>query len=165
MEGRTNKTSFWTKGSILYYGSGTFFSNKDYYYSNLELEEDKYCDNGDLLYAWSASFGPKIWDGGKVIYHYHIWKVLYNEEKLNKGYLFTLLGTITSGLRDEMHGATMMHLTKSGMEQYDVPVPPLDLQNEFAKTIEAIEKQKELLKRSIVETETLFNSRMDYWFN
>ena len=30
----------------------------------MESEEDKYCDNGDLLYAWSASFGPQIWDGG-----------------------------------------------------------------------------------------------------
>ena len=42
---------------------------------------------------------------------------------------------------------------------------PLDLQNDFAKKIEAIEKQKELVKRSIVETEILFNSRMDFWFN
>ena len=46
-----------------------------------------------------------------------------------------------------------------------IPVPPLSLQNEFAQKVEAIEKQKELVKRSIVETETLFNSRMDFWFN
>jgi type I restriction enzyme S subunit len=44
-------------------------------------------------------------------------------------------------------------------------VPPLSLQQEFASKIEAIEKQKELLKQSIAETETLFNSRMDYYFN
>ena len=144
---------------------GNFFSNKDYYYSNLELDEDKYCDTGDLLYAWSASFGPKIWDDGKVIYHYHIWKVLYNRDIINKLYLFSLLATITAGLKDEMHGATMMHLTKSGMEQYSVPVPPIDLQNAFAQKMEAIEKQKELIKKSIQEIETLFNSRKDYWFN
>lgn len=46
-----------------------------------------------------------------------------------------------------------------------VVLPPLDIQNEFARKIEAIEKQKELVKRSIVETEILFNSRMDFWFN
>lgn len=46
-----------------------------------------------------------------------------------------------------------------------VVLPPLDLQNGFAQKIEAIEKQKELVKQSIVETETLFNSRMDFWFN
>ena len=44
-------------------------------------------------------------------------------------------------------------------------VPPLALQQEFASKIDAIEKQKELIKQSIAETETLFNSRMDYYFN
>ena len=43
--------------------------------------------------------------------------------------------------------------------------PSLSLQQEFADKIEAIEKQKELIKKSISETETLFNARMDYYFN
>ena len=46
-----------------------------------------------------------------------------------------------------------------------LPFPPLALQQEFASKIEAIEKQKELIKKSIVEVETLFNSRMEYYFN
>ena len=44
-------------------------------------------------------------------------------------------------------------------------VPPLTLQQDFASKIESIEKQKELIANSIKETETLFNSRMDYYFN
>jgi type I restriction enzyme S subunit len=44
-------------------------------------------------------------------------------------------------------------------------LPPLPLQQEFAKKIEAIEKQKELIRKSIGEVETLFNSRMDYYFS
>jgi type I restriction enzyme S subunit len=51
---------------------GNLFTSNHWYYSNLQLEEDKYCDQGDLLYSWSASFGPFIWQGPKVIYHYHI---------------------------------------------------------------------------------------------
>lgn len=43
--------------------------------------------------------------------------------------------------------------------------PPLSLQQEFASMIESIERQKELIKQSLQETETLFNSRMDYYFN
>lgn len=46
---------------------GNFFTNKNWYYSDIKLEENKYADFGDLLYAWSASFGPKIWEGSKVI--------------------------------------------------------------------------------------------------
>lgn len=43
-------------------------------------------------------------------------------------------------------------------------LPPLSLQQLFAQKIEAIEKEKELIKQSIKETEELFNSRMDYYF-
>ena len=55
-------------------------------------------------------------------------------------------------------------INKGDFSSISIPFPPLDLQNEFAQKIEAIEKQKELVKRSIVETEMLFKSRMDYWF-
>ncbi|MCT8744461.1 restriction endonuclease subunit S, partial [Glaesserella parasuis] len=48
-------------------------------YSDLNLDENKYIDYGDLIYAWSATFGPYIWKGEKSIYHYHIWKIICNE--------------------------------------------------------------------------------------
>ena len=143
---------------------GNFFTNSTYYYSNLELEEDKYCDNGDLLFAWSASFGAFIWNGGKVIYHYHIWKVLFDDHYLNIVYYQYLLNMMTKSFMKDVHGIGMVHLTKNGMEQYNLPLPPLKLQQLFAQKIEAMEKEKELIKQSIKETEELFNSRMDYYF-
>ncbi|MER2688228.1 restriction endonuclease subunit S [Escherichia coli] len=42
----------------------------EYYYSNLQLPEKQYCKYGDLLFMWSATFGPVIWRGPKAIYHY-----------------------------------------------------------------------------------------------
>ena len=46
-----------------------------------------------------------------------------------------------------------------------IPLPPLPLQQSFASKIEAIEHQKALVQQSITETESLFNSRMDYYFD
>ena len=143
---------------------GNFFTNSNYYYSDLELEDNKYCDNGDLLFAWSASFGAFIWCGEKVIYHYHIWKVLYDEKQLNKIFYCNLLNTMTNAFMNDVHGIGMVHLTKQGMEDYILPLPPLPLQQEFASKIEAIERQKTLIQQSIDEVQTLFDSRMDYWF-
>ena len=51
------------------------------------------------------------------------------------------------------------------LKAYPFPLPPIELQDEFADKIEAIEKQKELIKQSITQTEELFISRMDYYFN
>ena len=67
--------------------------------------------------------------------------------------------------REYLTGTAIKRVILKGIRRMPIIVPPLSLQNEFAQKIEAIEEQKELVKRSIVETETLFNSRMDYWFN
>ena len=120
---------------------GNFFSNRGWYYSDLELDDDKYCDNGDLLYAWSASFGPQIWNGGKVIYHYHIWKVLVGEA-YNKQFLCKLLEYATESLMGDTHGIAMMHLTKSGMEKTEFIVPPIERQEQFAAFLEQTDKSK-----------------------
>lgn len=103
---------------------GNFFSNQNWYYSNFELEQDKYCDNGDLLYAWSASFGPKIWQDGKVIYHYHIWKVIPNLNIITKEFLYYLLAWDTEALKKSCStGSTMLHISKAAIEKRLVPIP------------------------------------------
>ena len=62
-------------------------------------------------------------------------------------------------------GGTQKFVALGTIRKLNTPIPPLALQQDFASKIEAIEKQKELIKQSIQETETLFNSRMDYYFN
>ena len=63
------------------------------------------------------------------------------------------------------NGATREALTKAQLENLNVILPPLSLQQAFAAKIEAIEKQKELVKRSIAETEMLLASRMQHYFS
>ena len=142
---------------------GNFFSNRGWYYSDLELDEDKYCDDGDLLYAWSASFGPRIWNGGKVIYHYHIWKVLVGE-KYNKQFLCHLLDYATASFMGDTHGIGMMHLTKSGMEETEFIVPPIDLQNQFTAFVEQTNKSKLAIQQSLDKLELLKKSLMQEYF-
>ena len=78
---------------------------------------------------------------------------------------FVLTERFTRYLTDLTTGANYPAVREEDIKKCVIGVPPLNLQNEYAKKIENIERQKELIKRSIEETETLFNSRMDYWFN
>ena len=61
--------------------------------------------------------------------------------------------------------ARMPKINREALFAYTFPLPPLPLQQSFASKIEAIERQKALIQQSITEVETLFNSRMDYYFN
>lgn len=116
---------------------GNFFTNNHWYYSDLELDEDKYCDNGDLLYAWSASFGPRIWEGEKVIYHYHIWKVVPDLQQITKEFLFMLLYWDIDKIKAAQGtGTTMIHVSKGSMENRLVPIPPIEEQRRIVAVLD-----------------------------
>jgi restriction endonuclease S subunit len=129
---------------------GNFFSNHNWYYSDLELEEDKYCNAGDLLYAWSASFGPRIWEGPRAIYHYHIWKI-ETTDAIDKRFLLHLLEADSEKIKSEGHGIAMMHATKGAMEVRKFPLPPLATQQAIVAEIEAeqalVAANRELIAR------------------
>ena len=159
LNGRAYKASeLLSSGRYLVLRVGNFFTNTDYYYSDLELEPDKYCDTGDILYSWSATLGAQIWKGGKVIYHYHIWKVLFDENILNKEYFCFMLNVMTDSLKQETHGSTMVHLTKDGMEKKFIAIPPLELQKRFVSIAEQADKSGFELRKSIEAIDKVIKS-------
>ncbi|WP_237227654.1 restriction endonuclease subunit S [Rubinisphaera sp. JC750] len=148
---------------------GNFFSNRSWYYSDLELEEDKYCDEGDLLYAWSASFGPRIWNGPRVIYHYHIWKCDLNDSEINKRFLLHWFDWDTDRIRSEQGtGTTMIHVSKSSMEKREICLPPLAEQKRIVAVLDeafaAIERAKEIAQQNLANARELFESYLNRVF-
>ncbi|MCF1713173.1 restriction endonuclease subunit S [Flavihumibacter sp. RY-1] len=131
-------------------GSGT-----EYYYSNLKLPEHQYCYSGDLLYMWSATFGPVWWKGTKAIYHYHIWKIEVNAKKLLKEFHYYLLDEITIRMKNQSHGSTMLHVTKSGMESLKVALPPLPEQQKIAEILSTVDEKIEVIEAQINQTTEL----------
>lgn len=62
------------------------------------------------------------------------------------------------------NGATIPQINNGDIAPLKILLPPLSLQQTFAERIEGIERQKELINQSIREVQTLFDSRMDYYF-
>jgi len=120
-------------------------SGKDYYYSKLKLPEHQYCYQGDLLYMWSATFGPVWWFGDKAIYHYHIWKIEHDNKRLDKNFHFYLLDSVTSRMKNESHGSTMLHVTKGGMEKLPIQLPSLIEQKKISQILISIDEKLNVL--------------------
>lgn len=58
----------------------------------------------------------------------------------------------------------MLNINCNIVENLQLPIPPLSLQQSFARKIESIEKQKSAISQSIAETQKLFNYTMDKYF-
>lgn len=137
---------------------GNFFSNETWYYSDLELESDKYCNTGDLLFAWSCTLGPKIWTDEKAIFHYHIWKLADYGEKLDKVFFNEQLKQIADKMKHETHGSTMVHLTKNQFESISLIIPPLEAQERFVSIVHQADKSKFELRKSIDAIDAVIKS-------
>jgi len=135
---------------------GNLFTSKRWYYSDLALDDDKYCEAGDLIYAWSASFGPFIWNGPRVIYHYHIWKLpLISETDLDKYFLYNFLLQKTREIKDAGHGVSMVHMTKEKMEKLIVPIPPLAEQRRIVAKVDELMDMCDQLEVSLTTGEQI----------
>jgi len=93
--------------------------------------------------------------------------ILANDRIVSRRFIYSFLGTDFVRQYILQKATALMQPNLSIRDLRDMPTvyPPLALQQEFASKIDVIEKQKELIKQSIAETETLFNSRMDFYFN
>lgn len=128
---------------------GNFYTNNKWYYSNLNLSSDKYANKGDLLYTWSASFGPHVWKGPKVIYHYHIWKINFDPAVISKAYLYEFLKLDKKEILANSNGSTMIHITKKDMENKMITVPDMNEQIKIGKILEKLDLKIELNKNKL----------------
>jgi len=122
-------------------------SGENYYYSNLNLPEKNYMYEGDLIFMWSASFGPYIWKGPKAIYHYHIWKIDCDKDKIDKKFYYHKLVKLTEELKQTTSGSTMLHLTKAGMEKFKLNLPPLKEQKAIAQILSDMDREIQVLRQ------------------
>lgn len=125
-------------------------------------------NKGSLLVACIAgsldSIGKACVTDRRVAFNQQI-NAIVPYEIMDILFLYHLI-TRMKGIIQERASTGMKHiLTKSVMEEIVVPLPPLSLQQEFAKRIELIEQQKAQISSTIKDLETLLASRMQYWFD
>lgn len=157
------KAELLDKGKYPVLRVGNFFTSDKWFHSDLELEPKKYCHNGDLLYAWSASFGPRIWEGGKSIFHYHIWNVQHPADLLDRKFLYYYFDWDKEKIKAEQGaGATMIHVSKGSMEARALPIPPLEEQKRIVAVLDAafegLTRAKENAETNLQNARELFVS-------
>ena len=90
-------------------------------------------------------------------------QLFYDKERQIPVFVTHLLSILD--LHQYANHAAQPVISNITLKDVDISFPPLSLQQEFAAKVEAIEAMKAKVRQSLKEAETLFNSRMDYFFN
>ena len=111
--------------------------------------ESKYLiHNGDLLFAWAASLGTYIWNGGKAWLNQHIFKV-DPYPFAQKQYLYHVFKAMITEFYTQSHGSGMVHITKKQFENIKLLLPPLEEQKRIVQTLEQISTKLDVIMGSL----------------
>jgi type I restriction enzyme S subunit len=122
---------------------------------------------GQMLFAWAgskgASFGPTIWRGPTGVLNQHIFKV-FPAADVEGAWLYLALRHVTDRIEAKAHGfkATLVHVKKSEIDQYEVLLPPLAEQRRIAEILstwdQAIDTVDALVENARAQNRALMQS-------
>ena len=148
------------------------YDNSDYVTEEVHREIYARCnpEYDDVLYT-NIGAGVANAAVNKVQYEFSMKNVALlklHKEVLSSNYLVYYLNN--SNVKNNIiesfsSGGAQVFLSLKAISKIIIPLPPLSLQQDFAKRIELIEQQKAQISSTIKDLETLLASRMQYWFD
>ncbi len=87
----------------------------------------------------------------------HVFIIRTQEEKLNSAYLFFFLFSKEGQrqIRERFHGI-IGGIKKEDVYEISIPLPPIELQKQFAQIVEEFEKKREEMQKNLETLESLF---------
>lgn len=147
------------------YNTQKFISEETYN----ELWKSTPVECGDIVYTSVGSYGnPAIVKSEKkFMFQRHIALIKPKNDIINSKYLkwFLISPLGRQQADDSAIGVAQKTLNLKVIKNFDVPIPPLNLQQQFAEQVEAIEQQKEQIRQQLADAETLMAERMQYYFS
>ena len=86
------------------------------------------------------------------------------DERLDKVFLLQALNQMTEHFRAIAPDGTQPNLNTAIMKVFMQVIPPIELQRDFVKFVEQIDKSKVAVKKALDETQLLFDSLMQKYF-
>ena len=141
----------------------------------IKTNEEKYLlKNNDFLFARVNGNPDNVGrcsyykDIGEEVYHNdHIIRVHFDENRLNEYYLNTLLNSEYGKSEFKKYiktSAGQYTIAQDGISSAQIPIPPIELQNNFAAFVQQIDKSKFAVQKSLEKAETLYKSLMQEYF-
>ena len=115
--------------------------------------------DGDILISWSASLGVYVWHGEDAVLNQHIFKVVFDKLDVDRSFFIYQVENILANAVDEVHGATMKHLTKPVFDALPFTLPPIEEQKRISKELDKVTQLIALRKQQLAKLDELVKSQ------
>ena len=141
----------------------------DYLYVNEEEVGNSTCtfDTTNVLYSKLRPYLNKVVSPDRCGYATsELIPLKPNPMKLERTYLAFMLRSdeFVNMINEKVAGAKMPRVSMSDFREFDVPVPPMELQKQFAAFVEQTDKSKLAIQQSLDKLELLKKSLMQEYF-
>lgn len=110
--------------------------SKTYYKG--EVLEDYIIKKGDILVGMDGEFNLGRWKSQDALLNQRTLKIsTKNLQVVLDGYLFHILKPLFKNIEKSITGSTVKHLSDKTIKQIKIPVPPLPVQEEIVKVLDA----------------------------
>ena len=93
------------------------------------------------------------------------WLAFENHNKVLSVFIDWLFKSVLkTKIDNETNGATVKYVSISDLKKLQIPVPQIELQNDFAAFVQQIDKSKFAVQKSLEKAETLYKSLMQEYF-
>ena len=173
--GSSLKKEYYVQSGYKIYGQEQVISG-DPNYGDYYINEEKYkqlencaVQAGDVLISLVGTYGkllvmPESFEPG--IINPRLMKITFDRNKVNPYYFqyYFQSDSLKKSLADNTHGGTMDILNLGIVRKLKIPLPPIELQNEFVALVNQVDKSKAAIQKSLEEAQLLFDSLMQQYF-
>ena len=145
--------------------SGMYITAYSSTYSEIGVAQSKVWLAGTLCITIAANIGNCAILTFDACFPDSVVGFIANEKVALKEYVYYIFERMQSILEANAPAVAQKNINLKILDELLIPLPPLSLQQEFAAKVKAIEAMKAKVRQSLKEVETLFASRMDYYFN
>ena len=155
----------WIKIGDATYGDSIYLNSTKEHIIEEGVKKSRLVKAGSLIFAncgVSLGFARIITFDGCI---HDGWLAMEDiDERLDKVFLLQALNQMTEHFRAIAPVGTQPNLNTAIMKKYKQVIPPIELQRKFIRFLEQIDKSKVAIKKSLDETQILFDSLMQKYF-
>jgi type I restriction enzyme M protein len=115
---------------------------------NGEYSDDFVVKNGDLLIGMDGEFNCVLWNGNDALLNQRVCRIR-SYKNILKEYTFYMIQKKLKEIEDETNAVTVKHISVKQILNIEIPLPPLEVQQEIVNELEQYQKIIDENKRLI----------------